>query len=196
MKHDKITRIFTKERVQSDGTNFVLYYPFTTYSFIFDRHSQRPEAHFTSLCIYFELLFIHGMEETDTYRKSVSSGSKLVVNVERRPSDLCEFAANAQYQEREHWQHRAVQEDLLKLDPKTIATEIPVYDDEWVGHIDIIRWVDGMIEIADFKPNAHKETKAAGQIFRYRNLLAKALNIPAESIRACYFDDKNAYFIN
>lgn len=193
MKHDKITRVFTRERFSTDGTPFVLYYPFTTYSFIFS-HDYGKEAYFTSLCIYLEVLFTHGIGD-DCPRKSVSSGSKLVVNVENRPSDLCKFAANAQYQEREHWQHRAVQEDLLKLDPTTIATEIPVFDEDWIGHIDILRWKDGKIEIADFKPNAHRETKAAGQIFRYRNLLAKALNIPATDIQACYFDDKNAYFL-
>ncbi len=192
MKHDKIVRVFTKERMQKDGTPFILYYPFTTYSFIFE---QQTDPLFQKLCIYFQELFLSGMPASKG-QKSVSQGGKLVVNVAPRKSDLCTYAENSQYQEREHWQHRAVQEDLLKMDAATIATEIPVFDDEWVGHIDLIRWKDGRIEIGDFKPNAHRETKAASQIFRYRNLLAKALQISATEIAACYFDDKNCYYIS
>jgi len=130
-------------------------------------------------------------------RKSVSSGPKLAVPVIEEKHELCDFAMVSEYQGKGVDQHLTLQRWLLDNDPLTLAIEVPVWDDEWLGHIDILRYDDetGKISIYDFKPNAAAERNAASQLFRYRELLAAHLGIPAVEIEAAYFDENNFYKI-
>jgi len=184
-----LTRKFLVER--SNG--FTMSYPFTTYSCIWKLPSDPLLA---KLYTYFQRLFLEGINGNIIEgKKSVSGGRKLILEIENRKSELCDLASEADFERSERYQHRIVEEYMLRHDPHTIATEIPVYDDEWVGHIDQIRIIKDRLQVCDFKPNAHKETKAASQVFRYRALLSARTGIPVEKIDACYFDDKSCYFL-
>lgn len=88
-----------------------------------------------------------------------------------------------------------MQNHFLDNDPETIATEVPVYDDKYLGHIDILRLGGGLIQVCDFKPKSHRETKAASQVARYMALLAKNTGLPLFLFRGCYFDEKHFYNI-
>src|SRR5438445_7277649 len=84
--------------------------------------------------------------------------------------------------------HENVQMHLIASDPETIAAEIPVWigPDEvgsygkyvqptgvLSGHIDLIRFSEGFVEIWDYKPGAFQETFAAGQVLFYALMLSK-----------------------
>ncbi len=195
MRDDELlTRKFLVER--SNG--YVVSYPFTTYSCIW---KLPDDPVLSKLYTYFQQLFIEGANgNVVSGLKSVSAGNKLVLDVVQKPSDLTELARGAAYHDAGRYQHRVVERHMLENDPKTIAVEIPVWDDEWVGHIDQLRVMGEVgncyLQLPDFKPNAHKETKAASQVFRYRALLAKRTGIPLDKIEALYYDDTHAYFLN
>ena len=108
--------------------------------------------------------------------------------------------------------HEKVQTYLLEKDPATIATEIPVWAtaDELesianilptsqctlTGHIDVIRFTDGMVEIWDFKPAAFQEKHAASQVFLYALMISKRTGIPLSKIKCGYFDPSDAFTFN
>jgi hypothetical protein len=200
MKNDEIiSRVFTTTRKYTDKQGveqeFTLIYPFKTYSVIWDE-LPRENPLLAKLYLYFQQLIMEGVPEK-AGRKSVSTGKKLLIDVEKRKSDLTGLAFDADYQRQQNNQHKLVELHFMKNDPYTIATEIPVYNDEWMGHIDILRVIDGgkRLQLPDFKPNAHKETKAASQVYRYKKLLCEILDISPDLIEAGYFDENNAYFI-
>ena len=177
---DKIIREFKVDRGGRD-----IIYPFTTYSCVF--------AISTRLSGYLSDRFTNGVVAKE--RMSISEMPQLLIKCEKveYPS-LVEMAKNASYRGAMSRQHSKVQNYFLDKDPHTIAIEIPVYNDEMLGHIDIIRLLpSGIIEVLDFKPNAHKETKAASQLFRYASRLSVSLGLPLTQFRAYYFDDKNIY---
>ncbi len=185
---EQISRRFEVDR----GNDFIMHYYFTTFSFIWEP-SENPVLQ--NLFTYLQSLMIDGVP-ISAGQKSVSGGPKLLLDTKQDNShDLVKLAADSDYDRAQKYQHTVVQRHLLANDGKTIATEIPVWDDEWRGHIDGIRWHGDHLEIFDFKPNAHKETKAASQIHRYRNLLSKRCNIPLDLVKCCYFDDRNCYFL-
>ena len=121
----------------------------------------------------------------------------LVCSSERRDDPICEIARRANASGNGNRQHDILQKYFLENDEFTIAAECPVWDLEKniLGHIDLIRLVGDKVELWDYKPNAHREKKAASQILRYRNLLAKNTSIPIANIQAGYFDEKDAYFL-
>lgn len=83
--------------------------------------------------------------------------------------------------------HDQVENYMLDHDEFTIATEIPIYSffDNVSGHIDLIRFKDGKIEIWDFKN--YRNYNVGSQLYWYRKLLALNLNIPEEDIQAGFF---------
>lgn len=198
MKNDEvISRVFTKTRKYKDkegnDQEFTMVFPFKTYSCIWEG-VENPLLQ--KLYNYFQKLIIDGVPEHPG-RKSISAGNKLMVEVEKRDSDLCGFAMDADFKRQEKFQHRLVELEFMRNDPNTIATEIPVYNDEWSGHIDLLRVIDGgkRLQLPDFKPNAHKETKAASQVYRYKKVLCEVLKISEDLVDACYFDENNSYFL-
>jgi hypothetical protein len=188
MKQERISRLFETQR-----GDFTMYYPFATFSYIF---TKQENPLLQKLCNYFQQLIIEGKPDSEG-RKSVSAG-KMLANITLKQDNshpLIDFAKDSDYRNRERFQHKAVQSHLMKFDDKMIAQEIPVWDDDWIGHIDGLRFMGDHIELFDFKPNAHKEKKASSQVYRYRNLLSKRTGIPEASIKTCYFDDTNLYFL-
>ncbi len=105
--------------------------------------------------------------------------------------------------------HEHLQVYLMNNDPTTVACEVPLWLDfteysdyknlfpnggTLTGHVDVLRFEnDGKIWIWDFKPNAHKERYAAGQIYSYAIMLSCRTGIPLSEIRCGYFDANSAF---
>lgn len=195
---EKITRFNKVQR----GRHEVVY-PFTTYPLIFE-HEKMDNPLQSALCKYLSTVFVYGTPKKEYC--SVSQGPLLDIKAERNGSnEVSKMCSETGYQGNGTKQHEIVQDYFMKNDPHTIAIEVPVYDDEFHGHIDIVRIYGNTIQVLDFKPNAGKEKKAASQVFRYRLLLSKhifnilhSLGKPLDQtykIEAGYFDEHAYYMI-
>lgn len=185
---DKIIREF---KVLREDRQMI--YPFTTYSCVLDSppgDNRLREKVFT----YLRSVFLSGCPSLDG-KVSVTERPPIMVRVERRNSELTDLALKSDYRLRGSFQHSFVQKYFLENDPYTIATEVPVWDDKFSGHLDFLRIFPEKIQVPDFKPDAHKEKKAGSQIYSYIILLAKALKLPLSSFEGVYFDDRNSYFL-
>ena len=184
---DKIIRQFRVQR----ASGFEQTYPFTTFSCIFGGEQEQP---LNDLYFYFRELFLSGIPE-EAGKESVSGAPTLRICAAKGESDLIKFAQDSDCTGRGKFQHEVLQEYLMNNDPSCLATEVPVYNEKYLGHIDILRWDGKFLEVVDYKPKAHKEKKAASQVARYRQLLAKRTRIPENLIKASYFDNQNYYSI-
>ena len=61
------------------------------------------------------------------------------------------------------------------------------------GHIDILQVRNNHVYILDYKPDAAKNSKAAGQLYHYALALSFRTKIPMDYIRCAWFD-KDDYF--
>lgn len=182
---EKISREFIVKRGDAN-----VIYSFETYPFIFNAKPKDPAAE--AILNYLRKVFIEGIPDPSA-KKSVTECPPLILQTERVKNEMVKHALKADYRNCGRGQHHRVQHQMLKYDPLTIAIEVPVFDDELNGHIDILRICNGKIQVLDFKPLAHKERKAASQVYRYILLLAKALKLPLSCFEGYYFDDCNAY---
>lgn len=69
--------------------------------------------------------------------------------------------------------------EFVRKDPSTIAIEVPVWSDGYAitGHIDIVRFVDGCVQVSDYKPGPLHNVKrrfldSLPQVAAYGELLA------------------------
>lgn len=76
----------------------------------------------------------------------------------------------------------AILQDFLVHDPNTLAIEVPVWSERYgiTGHIDLIRYVDGAIQISDYKPGSLESTKrrfldSLPQVSAYGEMIAHHL---------------------
>jgi len=185
-KAPRIIREFHVERRH----DFIMVYPFTTYVTVFD---STPAPNLSKINKYFRKLLRHGCPEKGD-KKSVSKGKVLMIEKEEVNSELCQYANDANYHGAGTEQHEVVQDYMHKEDILTYASEIPVWNDEHHGHIDLIRYLpNDRIEIVDFKPKANKETKAATQVYRYIMLLCERTQISLNDVEGYYFDDAYCY---
>ncbi len=99
--------------------------------------------------------------------------------------------------------HKILREFLYN-DPSTIALEVPVWSDRYrlSGHIDLLRYVGGTVEVCDYKPGPLQSTgnrflESIPQIAAYGEMMAhhlagtlrSALDAPLlPKIRCCIFD--------
>lgn len=83
--------------------------------------------------------------------------------------------------------HDQVENYMMDHDEFTIASEVPIYSffDNVSGHIDLLRFKDGKIEIWDFKN--YRNYNVGSQLYWYRKLLALNLDVPEEDILAGFF---------
>ncbi len=104
--------------------------------------------------------------------------------------------------------HGILQEFLVH-DPLTLAIEVPVWSERYkiTGHIDLIRYVDGCIQISDYKPGTLESTKrrfldSMPQVAAYGEMmalhLAGTLRVALEApllpkIRCCIFDTHSCW---
>lgn len=182
---DLIQRQFKVQRGER-----AIVYPFTTYNIIF-HHDKITDPILKKACEYLKVVFQNGVP---VGLESVTQQPELMVNTFRAvATDEVKLCAASNFKGAGNKQHDIVQQHFLKNDKYTIGIEVPIFDDKLLGHIDILRVLPDKIQILDFKPNAHKETKAASQIFRYRKMLRGFL--PHIKIEAAYFDENAIYYL-
>lgn len=185
---DRITRIFKVKR----GTR-EMDYVFETYSIIFNRKIFPEKSNYWKLQEYLRDVFMEGYPARDK-KESVSQMKELILETTCIDSPLVKHLNSSNYYNSVNKQHEIAQKYLLNNDDATFAVEIPVWDEETHGFIDVIRCLpDDKINIFDFKPNAIKETKAASQVRRYAQLLSKKTGIPLQDI-ICSYGDGSHYF--
>lgn len=177
---DELQRRF---KVVREGRTLI--YPFTCFADVF----TKPDR----LSLYLRDIIIYGAPTAE--KISVTSQTPFVVPVEQTSTEFTDFARAANYHGTQRYQHDMVQRYMMENDPHTVAVEIPVWDDEYLGHIDIIRRFEDKIQVLDFKPEAHKEKTAGCQVKRYIMLLSKRLKLPLSSFEGYYFDDKWSYIL-
>ncbi len=99
--------------------------------------------------------------------------------------------------------------EFLIHDPQTIAIEVPVWSDSYsiTGHIDLIRYMDGFVQICDYKPGPLESTKrrffdSLPQVSAYGEMMAhhlagtlrSALDAPLlPQIRCSIFDTHSCW---
>ena len=183
--------------------------------------------HIQKLYAYLRARFYSGMpaREKSSSSAGVMDGLKSVTH----DSDLPTFTklSCAQGQEVVHdggescfgmgrGQHPVIQWHLLENDPKTVALEVPVYDPEMNGFIDILRiHPDFTIEVADFKPDipvrmkiegegdenaikwakTKKQSEIESQVARYVEWLCNEAEIDRKFVIGTYFDQTGCYRI-
>lgn len=96
--------------------------------------------------------------------------------------------------------HENLERYFLEYDEHCIATEVPVWAiaelprfPSVTGHIDVLRFKAGRIEVWDYKPNAAEEKMAALQVQLYCEMLSCRSGLPLERFVAGYFDETTSY---
>ncbi|MGQ4912147.1 MAG: PD-(D/E)XK nuclease family protein [Candidatus Thorarchaeota archaeon] len=98
----------------------------------------------------------------------------------------------------------AILKEFIKNDPATIAIEVPVWSDSYrlTGHVDLIRFIDGHIQVCDYKPGSletvtRRFIDALPQVAAYGEMvtlhlshtLRSALEAPLlPEVKCCIFD--------
>jgi hypothetical protein len=99
--------------------------------------------------------------------------------------------------------------EFLHSDSDTVAIEVPVWSDRYklTGHVDLIRYVDGRIQVCDYKPGplestANRFLQSLPQVSAYGEMVAhhladtlrSALNAPLlPKVRCCVFDTHSCW---
>jgi hypothetical protein len=167
-------------------------YPFTTFSCVF---METPaDENLRKVYRYLADLIVNGRPDFSG-KISASQTKPLIINTSQSHCELVDYAKKADYRGRQNGQHYCTQRYLLENDPHTIAVEIPVWNDNMSGHIDILRVFKNRIQIADFKPKAGMEKKAATQLHNYREMLSERLNIARSYFECVYFDELYSYYL-
>lgn len=128
-----------------------------------------------------------------------------------RQHEISEIARQSRGFERFSGRHDNVEYYCLEHDPKSIACEIPVWleaaeladyqkvfetDLPLTGHIDLLRYAGGQIEVWDYKPHAKREVKAHVQVWLYALMLAVRTGLSLQRFRCGYFDEQDAYLFS
>ena len=99
-----------------------------------------------------------------------SGDDELVRNIRQYHRDLADETYCADH---------SILSEFVAKDPNAIAIEIPVWSDGYgiTGHIDVIRFVDGCIQVCDYKPGSLATVKrrfmdSLPQVAAYGELLA------------------------
>jgi len=196
------------------GADYVGTHEFTTYASIFDaRISGRwsiPE-HIRLLCHHLTDAFENGIPERpkESRNGDVYEASDFVVRrLESHPK--VQYAKQAKYGCWKEYQHQKVQQHLHNVDPTLLATEVPVWGEDWNGVADDLSVLpDSTVEVGDFKPDLPAtikkhppgivplKTKAAIKIFsqiaRYRaGFVERAAGVRAK-FKAIVYDHEAAF---
>jgi len=86
--------------------------------------------------------------------------------------------------------HSTIQNLMLINDSSTIATELPVYNTQLLGHIDILQYRFNQFYIMDYKPEIKRSS--LHQALLYKQLLSACAKIPLANITAACFNE-NTY---
>jgi len=186
---EKLVRYCEKKR----SANYTGIHDFTVYTGILSPTFQSKYKHLNVLAKYLAYCIHNKRPERE---KSVSQVGKETFPFEPHETDLIKHALDSKYMGWGKDQHPIVQRHLHLHDPLTIATEVPVWDDKTAGFIDVLRiHSNGSIEIADFKPNAKKDKKAAAQVKGYKDVLVKTLGVDPKRVFCTWFDHEHAFIL-
>lgn len=178
-KDDIVTREFRLQRSET----FTQYYQFSLRAEI----GCSIGGFCDSLESYVQCCFLFGIAGAETRPKSASDAPPNPANwdIPGGKEYLCGLARASGYAGKSYNQHRIWQLHMLRNDPFTYATEVPVWSDRpdgYRGFIDLIRAkkTDSgrlAIQIIDLKPNAAAENKQKvfGQLAQYREMLIERL---------------------
>jgi len=183
---DYITRFFPKQRGR-----WTQYYPYRTYQGIFEEGANSSSPLLKYMSDVFKNPYQESDKECSTYKVK-----DLLFDVEEIESILVWHARKSNYMGKGRQQHDICQRYLIKNDPYCIATEIPMYNSDLCGFMDILRVKDDIVQIVDFKPHAATENKkkVANQLYNYRKILSEHIDI--DTIECIYFDHLNCYKVN
>ena len=172
-------------------------YKFVTYSIALGYTDGMPENQ-ARLVTFLGRGFRKGIPDRPT---SPSQAKKLMiekefVNPDRGLHYYSEVALDAGYEGNGNRQHDIVQEYFHANHPDCIATEMPVWNDEMSGCVDIVLYnkKEDKVILLDFKPNAKAESKAATQLFYYKKLFVEQTGIT--NVDCYYFDKDHCYYVN
>ena len=170
-------------------------YKFTTYDVALAYTVAGMQRNYAALIKHLNKAFHTGIPDRPT---SPSQMKKLIIEKELAPSKadphpFCAFAFFAGYEGQGNKQHDIVQSYFHQHCLECIATEMPVWNDEISGCVDIVLYdkKEDKVILLDFKPNAHKESKAATQLFYYKKLLVEQTGIT--NVECYYFDKDHCY---
>jgi transposase-like protein len=97
--------------------------------------------------------------------------------------------------------HQVIENFFLINDSVTMATEIPVYilkkesdfENDLVGHIDLIQVRNNKIHILDYKPEIENQNNSITQLSLYAKALSIRTSLP-ESYFVCAYFNENGYY--
>lgn len=180
---DKIQRTFIKKR-----GDFILRYDFTTLSHIFKETDDK-------LFKYLHKRFITDKPKREASVTEFIRKSKKfpLLRTKKVKNDILDIARNVDYEGAGRRQHAIMQNYFFEHDRDCIALEMPVYNEELEGFVDIIRYQKPVVQILDFKPKADKEKNAAKQLWLYREMFCRLSCYPKEMVECYYFDNKYCY---
>jgi len=96
--------------------------------------------------------------------------------------------------------HQVVEDYMLSCDRNTIAVEVPVYFHHRglgsvTGHIDLLQFNFGKVQILDFKPHARKENpaKVMTQLTLYAMALTYRAKLNLKDMVCSYFDEERMF---
>lgn len=182
--------IITREIIRQKGDKQLIY-KFSTFDCIFRTALLEQTNETGKIFRHLHKMFTTYMPDAP---KSPSQAKGLHCEIkELQNHELSQLAHASAYYGLGNKQHETVQRYFLENDAATLAAEMPVYDHEEAGCVDIVRQVGGRIELLDFKPDAHKEKNVSGQLYRYARLLSKQADIPMSQIDLFYFDGEKTY---
>jgi transposase-like protein len=90
--------------------------------------------------------------------------------------------------------HSILQDLMLANDKATIATELPIYNKKYIGHIDILQYKHPYYIILEYKPIINKQCFNQARLYKY--LLKNNLKTNYNFIRAFVFNENECYEIN
>jgi len=92
--------------------------------------------------------------------------------------------------------HNIIENFMLTNDTATIAAEVPVYFENFTGHIDILQIRFHKLYILDYKPEPINKQQTINQLKLYRKALSKRTSIPEHKFKLAFFNDTGYYEIN
>jgi len=87
--------------------------------------------------------------------------------------------------------HSILQNLMLTNDKSTIVTELPIYNNKYIGHIDVLQYKNNSFQILEYKPIINNT--CFNQVRLYKYLLANNLNINFKNIQAFVFNENECY---
>jgi transposase-like protein len=89
--------------------------------------------------------------------------------------------------------HQKLQNLMLTNDRETIVTELPIFSNKYIGHIDILQYQNHQFQILEYKPIINKSAFNQARLYKY--LFANNLKLHFKEIQAFVFNENECYEI-